>query len=233
MTGKNRYFIRSRMSERKFREIIKLFSADLTAEQISLLSGVSRNSINKILKNIRIKITEVCEKESPFEKGEIEMDESYFGAKRIRGKRGRGSYGKTIVFGLKKRKGGVYTQVIKNCSKTEILSLINKKVNKDTVIFTDKFKTYDSLVDLGYKKHYRVHHGKNEFAKKEKKIKNHINGIENFWGIAKVRLYKFRGMDKKTFYLHLKECEFRFNHRQDNLYLLLLKIIRNKPLKLS
>ena len=113
------------------------------------------------------------------------------------------------------------------------MSLINKKVNKDTVIFTDKFKTYDSLVDLGYKKHYRVHHGKNEFAKKEKKIKNHINGIENFWGIAKVRLYKFRGMDKKTFYLHLKECEFRFNHRQDNLYLLLLKIIRNKPLKLS
>ena len=94
MTGKNKYFIRSRISERKFREIIKLFSADLTAEQISLLSGVSRNSINKILKNIRIRITEVCEKESPFEKGEIEMDESYFGAKRIRGKRGRGSYGK-------------------------------------------------------------------------------------------------------------------------------------------
>ena len=137
---------------------------------------------------------------------------------------------KTIVFGLKKRKGGVYTQVIRNCSKTEILSLINKKVNKDTVIFTDKFKIYDSLVDLGYKKHYRVHHGKNEFAKKEKKIKNHINGIENFWGIAKVRLYKFRGMDKKTFYLHLKECEFRFNHRQENLCLLLLKILRNNPL---
>ena len=98
-------------------------------------------------------------------------------------------------------------------------------------MFTDGFKTYDGLVDMGYKKHYRVHHGKNEFAKKEKKIKNHINGIENFWGIAKVRLYKFRGMDKKTFYLHLKECEFRFNHRQENLYLLLLKMFRNNPLK--
>jgi len=69
--------------------------------------------------------------------------------------------------------------------------------------------------------------------KGKKKIKNHINGIENFWGIAKVRLYKFRGMDKKTFYLHIKECEFRSNHIQDNLYMLLLKIIRNNPLKLS
>ena len=104
---KNRYFIRSRISERKFREIIKLFSADLTAEQISLLSGVSRNSINKILKKIRIRISEECEKESPFEKGEIEMDESYFGAGRMKGRKGRGAFGKTIVFGLKKRKGRV------------------------------------------------------------------------------------------------------------------------------
>ena len=59
--------------------------------------------------------------------------------------------------------------------------------------------------------------------KKEKNINNHINGIENFWGLAKVRLFKFRGMNKKIFYLHLKECEFRFNHRKENLYQLLLK----------
>ena len=89
-------------------------------------------------------------------------------------------------------------------------------------------------MNRGYKKHYRVHHGKNEFANKERKrIRNHINGIENFWGLAKVRLSKFRGMNKDTFYLHLKECEFRFNYRKNNLYILLLKIIRNKPLKSS
>jgi len=56
MTGKNKYFIRSRISEAKFREIIKLFSADLTAQQIALFSGVSRNSVNKILKAIRVRI---------------------------------------------------------------------------------------------------------------------------------------------------------------------------------
>ncbi len=145
-----------------------------------------------------------------------------------------GLTGKTIVFGLKQRKGKVYTQVIRNCSKKVIIPLINQRISRSAIVYTDGFKTYDGLVDLGYKKHYRVHHGKNEFAKKEKKkIRNHINGIENFWGLAKVRLSKFRGMDKKTFYLHLKECEFRFNHRHDNLYMLLLKIIRNNPLKLS
>ena len=165
--------------------------------------------VNRVLKQLRIKIAEICEKESPFEKGEIEMDESYFGARRIRGRKGRGVFGKIIVFGLKKRKGNVYTQVIRNCSKTEILPLISSKISKKVRVFTDGFKTYDGLVDMGYKKHYRVHHGKNEFAKKEKKnIKNHINGIEKFWGLAKVRLSKFRGMNKDTFYLHLKEYEF-------------------------
>ncbi len=49
----------------------------------------------------------------------------------------------------------------------------------------------------------------NEFAKGN----NHINGIENFLGVAKSRLSKFRGIHKNTFYLHLKECEFRFNYR--------------------
>ena len=35
--------------------------------------------------------------------GEIEEGESYFGAKRVRGKRGRGAGKKTPVFGLLKR----------------------------------------------------------------------------------------------------------------------------------
>lgn len=232
MTVKNRYFIRSRISETKFREIIKLFSADLTAVQVASLARVNRNTVNNILKQVRIRVAEFCEKESLFGKGEVEMDESYFGARRLRGRRGRGARGKTIVFGLKQRKGKVYTQVIKNCSQKAIIPLINKRILRSSTLYTDGFKTYDGLVNMGYKKHYRVYHGKNEFAKKEKRrIRNHINGIENFWGLAKVRLSKFRGMNKDTFYLHLKECEFRFNYRKNNLYKLLLKIIRDNPLK--
>ena len=99
----------------------------------------------------------------------------------------------------------------------------------------DGLKAYDSLVDLrniiGF-----IMERMNLLRKEKrgkKKIKNHINGIENFWGIAKVRLYKFRGRDKTTFLLHLKECAFRFNLRHDNLYLLLLNMCRNKPFKVS
>ena len=60
-------------------------------------------------------------------------------------KREEGLLEKTIVFGLKQRKGKVYAQVIKNCSKTAILPLITAKIGTKATVFTDGFKTYDRL----------------------------------------------------------------------------------------
>ncbi len=106
---------------------------------------------------------------------------------------------------------------------------MNKVIPSELSIFRER---------SSYKKHYRAHHGKNEFSKKEGKIKSHINGIENFWGIAKVRLYKFRGMDKRTFYLHLKVSldliiDKIIYMKKSSPSFFILKIIRNRPLKLS
>ena len=61
------------------------------------------------------------------------------------------------------------------------------KTDTGAVLYSDGFKTYDGLVNYGYKKHFRVKHGDKEFADEH----NHINGIENFWGLCKVRLDKF------------------------------------------
>ncbi|CAC9608235.1 hypothetical protein, partial [uncultured Gammaproteobacteria bacterium] len=49
---------------------------------------------------------------------------------------------------------------------------------------------------------------------------------------AKTRLVKFKGMNKNMFNLHLKECEFRFNNRKQNLYKILLEMFRKESLKL-
>ena len=222
----NKYKKRSRISEAKFRQIIKLFSLDIEATKIAALTSISRVTINKILLQIRERIADHCLEQSPFEKDEIEIDESYFGARRVRGVRGRGAHGKHIVFGLIKRGGKVYTQVVKNCSASVLMPIIADKINKDSVVYTDGFKTYDGLVNFGYKKHRRIKHGENEFANG----RNHINGIENFWAIAKSRLSKFRGISKKTFSLHLKECEFRFNNRKKDLYKLILNLLRDHPI---
>jgi transposase-like protein len=59
---------------------------------------------------------------------------------------------------------------------------------------------------------------------------HHVNGIESFWSYAKRRLQKFNGVSHQTFYLHLKECEYRFNHRNLDLSQLLLKLLERYPL---
>lgn len=228
MTMKNRYFFRSRISERRFRQIVRLFAADLDASQIACLTGLSRNSINRYLKAIRQRLVEYCDAQSPFS-GEVEVDESFFGARRIKGKRGRGAYGKTIVFGIFQRNGHVYTEIVENCSKATLQAVIRGKVALQSIIYSDGWRGYNGLVDVGYGKHLRVDHGQDEFAKG----RTHINGIEGFWGYAKTRLVRFRGMAPSTFNLHLKECEFRFNHRGQDLYKLILEIIRNRPLNVS
>lgn len=123
-----------------------------------------------------------------------------------------------------KRGGKVYTQVVKNVTRDTLKQIVQARVEPDSTIYSDGWRSYDGLVDWGYKRHYRVNHSANEFARG----KSHINGIENFWGVAKVRLTKLRGLRPEYFYLHLKECEFRYNMRHEDMYHELLRLLREE-----
>jgi transposase-like protein len=120
----------------------------------------------------------------------------------------------------------VYTEIVPDCRKATLQAIIRGRVALESVIHSDGWRGYDGLVDVGFARHLRVEHGNNEFGFGTR----HINGIESFWSFAKRRLQKFNGVPSHTFYLHLKECEWRFNQRNDNLYLLLLKLLRNNPI---
>src|SRR5690606_16863069 len=148
---------------------------------------------------------------------------------RIRGLRGRGAGGKTIVFGIFKRNGCVYTEIVPDCRKKTLQKAIRGRVALQSIIHSEGWRGYDGLVDVGHAKHLRVEQGDNEFANE----RSHINGIESFWAYAKHRLAQFKGIPQHTFDLHLKETEFRFNHRRDNLYRVTLKLLRKNPLSAS
>ena len=225
MPLKNRYQKFSKISERKFRSILRYFALDFTASDTARLASISTRSVNTIFLKLRKRIVQECNKQTPF-KGVIEIDESYFGPRRIRGKRGRGASGKTIVFGIFKRDDKVYTEIVPDASKASLIKVIRGHVSIDSIIHTDGWRGYNGLVDVGYSKHLRVSHGRNEFANGNR----HINGIESFWSYAKRRLVKFNGVSRETFFLHLKETEFRFNNRTKNLYKVLLIMLRNQPI---
>jgi len=111
--------------------------------------------------------------------------------------------------------------VVENCSKEALMPIIQGKILEGSTINTDGWKSYDGLILNGYD-HYRVYHSENEFARG----KCHVNGIEAFWSYAKRRMNKFNGMKDDKFVLHLKECEFRYNNKDIDLYKIILKLIR-------
>lgn len=119
----------------------------------------------------------------------------------------------------------MYTEIVPNAKKATLQRVIRGKVFPESIIHSDGWRGYNGLVDLGYKKHFRVSHGDDEFSSGN----SHINGIESFWGMVKTKLAKRRGVRKEYFYLHLKEYEWRFNHRNDDPYALLLDILKKKP----
>ncbi|GHV47472.1 hypothetical protein FACS189499_05050 [Clostridia bacterium] len=62
---KNRHIYHSRISEAKFREIVKLFSMDLKATQTAELTGASRNTITSLYFAMRHRIAKYSEVSTP------------------------------------------------------------------------------------------------------------------------------------------------------------------------
>ena len=209
---------RWRLSKYRVKKILQCFCVDIPATKTAALLGYNRRTIDRYFGIFRERILEYQHRSMlPFS-GEVELDESYFGARRVRGKRGRGAAGKTPVFGVLKRGGQVFITVVTSCGKSELMPIIQGRILESSTIYTDGWRAYDGLIINGYD-HYRVFHSENEFARG----KCHINGIESFWSYAKRRLAKFNGIASSRFVLYLKECEFRFNNGEKDLFAILCK----------
>jgi len=199
-------------------EIMKGFYQQIPAYRLAQDLGMDIKVITRVYQRLREALFHVTELEAGKLKGEIELDEAYFGGRR-KGKRGRGARGKSIVFGLLERDGRVYTKVVENVTAEELMHHIRAKTRKGSVYYTDAFRGYQSLKRYG--KHHTVNHSKSLV---DKKTKNHINGIEGFWSYAKHILYNYRGVSKYYFPMYLKEIEYRFNHRGENLFKLFITL---------
>lgn len=187
------------------KKLLEFFVLEVTARSAADILGIQPNSAMLFYRKIRQVIAYhlALYADEVFD-GTVELDESYFGGHR-KGKRGRGAAGKVAVFGILKRQGKVFTLVVDNTKQGTLLPVIKKKIMPDSIVYTDCYKSYDVLDVSGFI-HHRINHSK-LFADRQ----NHINGIENFWNQAKRILRKYNGIDRKSFPLFLKECEFRFN----------------------
>ena len=198
-------------------KVLHYFYLELSARKAAKELSLSYNSVIRRYTFFRKMIADHLDQQFTKLNGELELDEAYFGGKR-KGNRGRGAFNKAIVFGILERNGKVYTKVVPNVSKETLMNEIRTKTKKGSVFYTDCFKSYKSLKQFG--KHLRVNHQK-AFGKGH----NHINGLEGFWSFAKERFHKYHGVNHENYPFYLKEMEFRFNHRNENVFILMVDII--------
>ena len=199
----------------KWLVLIKLFDLGISARRAAREVDVSYPTALHSFDVMRFSILEEQSKTDDVLKGQIEADEAYFGGKR-KGNCGRGARDKTIVFGILERKGKVHVEIVKNVKAKTLLTSTIKKVKKGSIVYTDKWRGYNSLIFNGYK-HLSVDHSK-MFGKGDV----YINGIEGFWSFAKENMAKHHGVSPGKFLLYIKEMEWRYNNRDEDTFSLLL-----------
>ena len=226
---RHRYTIRTiwqsfRIDEAIKRKILDYFCLGVPVYRLRFHDLASRPVLDRFYRCCRMVMALDQECMEPFD-GDLELDETMFGGRR-KGKRGWGASGKVIVFGILKRNGQVRVFPIPRRNREEMMRLVRINTKPGSLYFTDDWHAYASL----------ALRGNHVVVRKSGGIpmgRDHINGIEGFWSYAKHWLYPLRGVPKKLLHIFLGEISYRFNHREENLYPLILKLLRNTEIKAS
>lgn len=206
---KNKYAKRSKISEAKFRKLIQYFASDIDAKNIATLTNLNRNTVNRYLILIRKRIAEFCLKSSPLS-ANGEFTSPQFKREDITClPEDQATHLKSPVFGVIQCKDKICTVIVRS-----------NKINSDSQFAYSENTVAENDDNLS-------HYNKEVYLNENE---NFITGIELFLSYVRKRLMKFHGIPKSTFYIHLKECEFRYNFRNEDIYPVLLKMIREKPL---
>ena len=202
---KNRYLSPSRLSEEQVKEIVELFAQDQIILEIAKHTHLNRNTITSCIKRIRKKILFYCDQKQIYHQKFKTM---------IKTPNFPSNFSEISPLGLVKEGGKIYVHQIFKLDNENVYNMLNNVITKKSTIFTNEWNGFDAIV-LNGKKLYRLKNYE-EWGQKD-----------NFWDWSQKRLSKFRGINKQNFYLHIKECEFRYNHRSESLYLKILEVLRH------
>lgn len=207
--------IQVRLSSNEWRKLVEWYLVGANSPTLKEETGKSMGTIHKALRLVRqamyLDIPEVFQ-------GTVEVDETYIGGnwknkrkqvkiKQPQSKRGRGTT-KQPVFGILERNGKVWAELVNNTEAIDLIPIITKRVQPGTRVCSDTWRAYKGLAAKGYI-HRTVNHSQHEYAKG----KNHINGLEGFWGYLKRQLASKGGIRKKYLPLFLAEYVWRYNYR--------------------
>ena len=214
----------SRLSYATKRKLVELFVYGVPGYRLRFRRIASAPTIERFFRQIRACCATEEQCREPF-CGAVECDETTIGGYHP-GKRGWGAAGKVIVLGILQRNGKVRVFPVRRRDKKEIIELVTTHTKPGSLYYTDDWQAYVSLTVRGDHIIVRKDQGK-------PRGRDHINGIEGFWSYAKHWLHPYRGVPKKFLHIYLGEICYRFNHRHEDLYPLILKLLHTTPITVT
>jgi len=181
----------------------------ISAKQLQRELGVTYKTAWRMFHKIREMMYEKHDRSDTCDKT-FELDETYIGGKH-KGKCGRGSENKSVVFGIAQRKKKIIAKHVENAKSKTLLPIVAKNIQPHAIIYTDEFRSYNKLTDMDYY-HEKIHHCNKEYVLG----KIHINNIEGFWSIMKRGISGvYHSVSSKHLNKYINEYVFRYNHRED------------------
>ena len=203
------------LTKYQWKALLKWFlrcqSINVITEETKISKYKTLKALNMVRKAMAIDVPEIFS-------GVIEVDETYLGGqwknkrksvkkKQTQSKRGLGTT-KQPVFEILTREGKVWATIVSDTEAEDLIPIIEKRIKKGSRINSDTWRAYTGLATRGYV-HRTVEHAKQEYARG----KNHINGLEGFFGYLKRQLASRGGIRRERLPFYLAEYVWRYNHR--------------------
>lgn len=179
----------------------------ISSRQLSRDLGVSVKTGWRMFTQIR----KILKDDTGILMGKVEVDETYIGGVK-KGKRGRGSENKTVVFGMVERGGRARAKIVPDVKARTLVPEIQANVVPDATVYSDDLMSYNRLGQLGYD-HKSVEHSKHVYVTGDD---IHTNSVEGFWGQLKRSIDgTYHHVDAKYLQGYVDEYAFRYSHRKD------------------
>lgn len=249
---KNKYYKHSKLDEQCFRRILELFAMDLTAVQCANLTGVNVRSVNTIYLKLRDRISQWSEANAsgtPGLNAQLSAGSLVTGTTGgVEKSAGAGKSGAEAVGYLDSQADGIVGVRLFINSDQVYCALLNnqqgaaeeggraKPVAASSRAHASSDQDADSAsvwneyqIGIDVKRDMRFKLKSLTFQ--QAYHAGDTDRIDAFGRFLRLRLGKFKGLRREKFYFHLKESEYRYNHRRYELYALLLGMLGETPIE--
>lgn len=215
----SKYVINSRLSDAKIRQLFRCFCQEQAAVETASAGKVDRSTADRLFAAVRRRLSEITASCSPYPSQRVELNPEYFS--------GGGGATRTacMAFGLVAREGSVYFQTVSNCTFQQLCQVVEERVGARTTARVEGMMTYECIADRGF--------GERQFFRCDANDECQRAMINEFCDITRKRHWRCSGIPDDAFELHARECEFRFNNQNLDIYAWLLEELRSRPLVLS